>query len=154
MTILNVSERVEERIRQEAERLDYQIVNISTRGGDTFFMDVALDKEGGISIDECGEFSRNISSWIEGQDMLKSGYTLDVCSPGLDRELRSEGEFSWAMDKEVRMTVHSSVEGKNVIIGKLVEVNGEESIVVEEPEGGTITVDRKNIAKAKLNVRL
>jgi ribosome maturation factor RimP len=86
--------------------------------------------------------------------MLKNGYTLDVCSPGLDRELRNNEEFSWAVGKEVKVTLHSPVEGKSAITGKLEKVNGEGNIVIEEDEGVRITLERKNIAKAKLWVKI
>jgi ribosome maturation factor RimP len=154
MAFLNIPEELKEHIREEAERFDYQLVDISTKGRDTFFMEVVLDKEGGITLDECGEFNRRITSWIEEQNLFKGSYTLDVCSPGLDRELKSEGDFSWALGKEVKVTMHKAIGGKSVIIGELLEVDNKTDIVIKEAGGSKIHVDMDNVAKAKLHVEI
>jgi ribosome maturation factor RimP len=150
MSLVGVPEELRDHIREEAEKSNYQLVGITTKGGDSFFMEVVLDKEGGITLDECGEFNRRISFWIEEQNLFRSGFTLDVCSPGLDRQLKEDGDFSWAVGKEVKITVHAPVNGKSAIIGVLVEADAGKDLVVEESEGDKLTVARDNIAKAKL----
>lgn len=150
MVLINVPEKLVNHIREEVKKADYQLVDISTKGGTTFFMEVVLDKEGGITLDECSDFNRRISSWIDEQKLFESGYTLDVCSPGLDRALKSNEEFSWAQGKDIKVTTHEPVNGQNVIIGKLVEVNDEKDIVIESEKGDRVNVERSNVAKAKL----
>ncbi|MGB2629752.1 MAG: ribosome maturation factor RimP [Candidatus Omnitrophota bacterium] len=150
--VTNIPEKLTEHIRKEAEKADCQVVNISTRGGASFFIEVILDKEGGITLDECGEFNRKISSWVNRQNIFGGKYTIDVCSPGLDRGLKSEDEFSWAVGKNVKVTTYEPVDGSNVIIGKLVEMDGDKEIIVEKEEGDKVRVERKNVSKAKLHV--
>ncbi|MGB2662127.1 MAG: ribosome maturation factor RimP [Candidatus Omnitrophota bacterium] len=154
MSLVGVPEELREHIREEAERSNYRLVGITTKGGDSFLMEVVLDKEGGITLDECGEFNRRISSWVEEQNLFRSGFTLDVSSPGLDRELKEDGDFSWAVGKEVKITVHEPVNGKSAIIGILVEADAGKDLVVEEDEGNKLTVARGNIAKARLWVKI
>ncbi|MGB2600362.1 MAG: ribosome maturation factor RimP [Candidatus Omnitrophota bacterium] len=154
MSLVGVPEELRDHIREEAERSNYRLVGITTKGGDSFLMEVVLDKEGGITLDECGEFNRRISSWVEEQNLFRSGFTLDVSSPGLDRELKEDGDFSWAVGKEVKITVHEPVNGKSAIIGILVEADAGKDLVVEEDEGNKLTVARGNIAKARLWVKI
>ena len=154
MVTTNVTEKLAEYIREEAKKADYQLVNISTRGSNTFFMEVVLDKEGGITLDECGKFNRKISSWIDKQSLFEKRYTIDVCSPGLDRDLKSRDEFAWALGKKVKVTTHEPVDGNNVIIGELIEVDGDKEIIVEKEEGNKVRVERRNISKAKLHIEI
>jgi ribosome maturation factor RimP len=154
MTILNVPEKLEEHIRKETEKSGYQLLDINTRGGKTFFMEIIIDREGGITLDECGDFNRKISSWIDGEKLFEGGYTLDVCSPGLDRELKNENDFIWAKNKEIKVTTHEAVRGESAITGKLVEAEGEREIVVEKEDGKKLHINKKNIAKARLWVKV
>ncbi len=144
-----IPEKLEEFIREEAKKRGYQLVDLSTRGGRTFFMEVVLDKEGGITLDECSEFNRHVASWIDEEGIFEYEYTLDVCSPGLDRELKSEGDYSWAVGKDIEVRTHEPVNEANLTVGKLLEVKGREGILMERPDGQTVFVEKKNIAKAK-----
>ncbi len=154
MALVNVPEELKDHIRKEAERRDYQLVGITTKRGDSFLMEVTIDKEGGITLDECGKFNRKISSWVEERNLFQGGFTLDVCSPGLDRELKEGGDFAWATGKEVKITVHEPINGKSVVIGKLLEADEGKDIVVEVPEDGDVTINKENIAKAKLWIKI
>jgi ribosome maturation factor RimP len=154
MSNLRIPEELAGFIREEAEKAGYQLVEITTRSGNAFFVEIVIDKKGGITLDECSDFNRKIMSWMDENKMFEGGYTLDVCSPGLDRELRTEGDFWWALGKQVRVTTHEPVEKMSSIIGKLVKANEKEGITVEQDNGSTVHVDKNNVAKAKLWVSI
>ena len=147
-------EELIEFIGGEAGRLGYTMVDISSRKGRGLFLDVVIDKEGGITLDECGDFNRKIVAWIDRQEIFGQGYTLDVSSPGLDRELRSDTEFLWAVGKQIKVKTQESIDGRTEITGKLLEVDSAESIIVGEAEGTTICIARDNIAKARLRASI
>ncbi len=144
-----IPEELAEFIREEAQKSDYELVDISAGGGKELFLEVVVDKEGGITLDECSSFNRKIMSWIDGRNIFRQGYTLDVCSPGLDRELKSDSDFSWAIGKQVEVRMHEPLDKKSSVIGKLLKGSTEEGITVES-EGGTICVEKGNIAKVRL----
>ncbi len=144
-----IPEELEKFITEEAERYGYEVVDIVTRGGGGFFLEILLDKEGGITVDECGKFNRAVSSWIDSQDLFSGSYTIDVCSPGLDRSLKKDKDFVWATGKQVRVKTHEPVEGKSALVGKLLG-SGEEGLLIEEEGGNRVSVKRANVAKAKL----
>jgi len=141
-------------IHGQAERSGYQVVDISTRGGKGTFFEVTLDKEGGISLDECGEFNRNVSAWIDSRNLFDGGYTLDVCSPGLDRILKSRGDFAWAAGRQVQVTTHQPVEGESLLTGKLVEGNLEDGVTLELDGGGKVRIDSGNIARTRMHAAI
>jgi ribosome maturation factor RimP len=136
-------------IREEAERSNYELVDISAKGGRESFLEVVIDKEGGVTLDECSSFNRKIMSWIDEQNVFDRGYTLDVCSPGLDRELKSDNDFSWAIGKQVEVKVHEPLDKKNLIVGKLLKGNTEEGVTIEA-DGNTFCVKKDNIVKVRL----
>jgi ribosome maturation factor RimP len=143
-------EELAEYIRKEAEKSGYEIVDLATRGGRGFFLEIILDKEGGITLDECTAFNRKITSWMDEQKMFESGYTLDVCSPGLDRPLKSDSDFVWALDKQVQVKTHEPVNGKSAVIGKLIKADAGKDITIEDEDGSEVRIERSNVAKAKL----
>lgn len=143
-------EELSEYIRKEAENSGYEIVDLATRGGKGFFLEIVLDKEGGITLDECTAFNRKVTSWMDGQKMFEGGYTLDVCSPGLDRPLKSDSDFMWALNKQIQVKTHEPVNGKSAVIGKLIKTDGDKDITIQDEDGSEVRIERSNVARAKL----
>ena len=76
-----------------------------------------------------------------------------MCSPGLDRHLKSDNEFLWAVGKEIEIRTHQPIDDKNNFVGELLGIDGKGSITIRE-EGADISIQRDNIAKAHLKVTL
>lgn len=144
------TEQVETYIRQEIEKAGYEIVELTIRGGRKLTVEAILDKEGGITLDECSSFNRHIVSWIEEGEIDAGNFTIDVCSPGLDRELKSDSSFTWAIGKEVKVFTREAVEGDMVIKGILTERNTKGDIVLEVESGEMLSVENNNLNKVKL----
>jgi ribosome maturation factor RimP len=149
-----IPKELSEYIRKEAENSEYEIVGLTARGGRGFFLEIVLDKKGGITLDECTAFNKRIRSWMDEQKMFEGGYTLEVCSPGLDRPLRNDNDFLWALDKQVQVKTHEPVDGKSAVIGKLVKADGGQDITIEDEDGNEVRIERTNVAKAKLWVSI
>jgi len=150
----DIPEKLTAYIGEEAERRNYQLVDIRVKGRDSLLLEIVLDKEGGITLDECSDFNRNITSWIEECAVFDGAYALDVCSPGLDRKLKSDRDFLWAEGKEVVITTHEPVDGKKEIVGRLLESDDNRRVVIEKKDGSTIRIERAIIANAKLRVEV
>ncbi|MFH1798548.1 MAG: hypothetical protein ABH844_04300 [Candidatus Omnitrophota bacterium] len=149
-----IPEQLEEFIRQEAERLGCVLVEVIAKGSRQGpLLEVIMDKQGGITLGECGTFNKKVMAWIAENKMFVRGCTLDVSSPGLDREIKTDSAFLWARGKQVRVTLREGLDGKYVFSGRLVEKNDNGEIVLEETAGGeTVNIDNKNVAKIKLNM--
>jgi ribosome maturation factor RimP len=143
-------ENLESYIRQEAERLGYYVVDMAMKGGYKAIIEIILDKSGGITLDECGSFNRNVSRWIEDNNGFAGDYMLDVCSPGLDRELRSDRDLLWALGREVCINTFEPVEGKRRFVGKLLESGSSDEITIEETVGHIIRLKKSQVSKARL----
>src|SRR5205807_708570 len=61
-----------------------------------------VDKPGGVGIDDCQRVSREVGDVLDASALIEEAYDLEVSSPGLDRQLRTDREFRWAAGKRVR----------------------------------------------------
>ena len=102
--------------------------------------------ESGTSVDECTRLSRLVGDLIDGTDLLKSGYTLEVSSPGLDRPLRTARDFRFRIGETVRLEF--AEKGRKKITAEIVSVNDEQ--VEFKDESGLISVGLAEIDKAKI----
>ncbi|MFH1394690.1 MAG: hypothetical protein ABIH09_00850 [Candidatus Omnitrophota bacterium] len=144
-----IPEKLLEFICREAQQNGYDLVDIEAKGSRNFFMEIVLDKKNGITIEECGNFNRKVISWADKNNIFAQAYTIDVCSPGIDRELKSGRAFLWGRGRRVEVRVYEPVNGKNVIAGTLIERNSQGDIVLDL-EGKEIHICNENVSKTKL----
>ncbi len=98
--------RIEERVTKIVEKLlkntDMVLVDVSFKGiGGRRKLEVAIDKEGGVTLSECEKISNELSLALDAEEIISGPYILEVGSPGLDRILKSERELNWAVGKKV-----------------------------------------------------
>ena len=137
-------------ITKETEKAAYQLVDIVARGKASF--EIVLDKPGGIMLDECAVFSRTIAMWINENNMFNGECALDVCSPGLDRALKSDNDFLWAVGKLVYIKMNDPVGEKREVSGKLISAEGIDDVIIEDEAGSEVVVSRKNIEIGRAHV--
>jgi ribosome maturation factor RimP len=104
-----------------------------------------VDKPGGVGIDDCQRVSREVGDVLDASALIEEAYDLEVSSPGLDRQLRKDREFRWAVGKRVRCWLAGGEE----VRGRLVGIDG--GFLVLEQNGGETKLDRASITKAKLD---
>jgi len=150
MDLSKIPERVLGFIRGEAEKSGYELVDIVAKGSRALFVEIVLDARGGITLGECVEFNKKVTKWLERENEGVEKFVLDVCSPGLDRELKSESSFLWGKGKQVEVRVREAAGGKNIMFGKLIERTAHGDILLEDVEGQEISVDGGNVIKTKL----
>lgn len=80
---------------------------------------VYIDKQGGVTLDDCAEVSREIGDIIDVSEIIRTEYVLEVSSPGLNRPLRRERDFAWAVGKKIKIRVREAVEGRRNFTGRL-----------------------------------
>jgi ribosome maturation factor RimP len=107
-----------------------------------------VDKRGGVGIGECERVSREIGDLLDVSGLMDQAYDLEVSSPGLDRQLRKEREYRWAVGKQVSCWLAGGEE----VRGRLVEV-GNERLTLER-DGTRVEVPRAAITKARLEAQV
>jgi ribosome maturation factor RimP len=107
-------------------------------------------KDGYISIDDCVKISRQLNVLLDVEDLIPHSYNLEVSSPGLDRFLKRLEHFELAKGEEVKVKLKEPLEGKKIIIGKVVDVE-DGSIVIEDKEQKFL-INIDNVADAKIQI--
>ena len=117
----------------------------------SWYLRVYIDKEGGVSIDDCEAVSRPLSDALDEADPIEGSYTLEVGSAGIDRVLRKSEHFAAFLGSEVEVKLYRAREGKKEYVG-LLRGYADGGVTLEEG-GGTITFEKKDIAQVRLYVR-
>jgi len=147
----NVPEEFMQYVSGEARRLGYIIVDVIVKSGRDTMIEIEIDKNGGITLDECAEFNRNLTNWIDSTGIFGGNYMIDVESPGLDKVLVTDEHFIWAVGKDIWASTYEPVDGKRELTGRLAEYNKDTNcITVEKKDGKRIEIERKKIARARL----
>ena len=84
-----------------------------------WFLRVYIDKEGGVSIDDCEAVSRPLSDLLDEADPIEGSYTFEVSSAGADRVLKKPEHFEQFMNSEVEVKLYRPREGRKEFVGLL-----------------------------------
>ena len=146
----NSAERVYELIKDVVEAEGVRLWDVRfLKEGASWYLRVFIDKPEGISIADCTNVSHAIDPIIDEADPIDVSYYLEVCSPGIERELTRSRHYEESLGKQVRLKLYRAYDGKKEITGTLEDVTEENVTLVTE--GNALTVERKNISKANLS---
>lgn len=73
-----------------------------------WYLRVYIDKEGGITVDDCEIISRRLSEWLDKEDFIADSYIMEVSSPGLGRPLKKEKDFIRSLGDEVEVKLYKA----------------------------------------------
>ena len=107
-----------------------------------------VDKPGGVGVGDCERLSREIGDVLDAAALIPGAYDLEVSSPGLDRQLRKEREFRWAVGKQVRCWLAGGTE----VRGRLTAVTLDRLVL--EREGERMELGRADVTKARLEAEV
>lgn len=153
--------RVEEEINVQAISLlepiladdGYMLVDITFRREPVgWVLRLYVDREGGITVDECARISRRIGDVVEAKNLIQQRYVLEVSSPGLDRRLKSDRDFRWAVGRRIRVSKKEPRPGEKELIGLLKQYDGTSLTIEENGEPTVVPVDR--VASARVLVEI
>ena len=116
-----------------------------------WFLRVYIDKEEGISIEDCEAVSRPLSDALDEADPIEGSYTFEVSSAGADRVLKKEEHFSQFQGAEVEVKLYRAKEGRKEFVGLLQSY--EEGNVTLDVNGTSVTFEKKEIALVRLYPR-
>ncbi len=123
------------------------------REGQGWVLRLFIDKEGGVTIDDCAAVSREISAYLEVEDCIDHAYSLEVSSPGLERPLKTEHDFLRFAGRRARIKIRESGEMQStgkVLVGTLVGMEGGRIALLVEKD--TIQIDKDQIIRARLTL--
>jgi ribosome maturation factor RimP len=113
----------------------------------------ASTPEESVSIEDCEQVSREISTILDVEDLLQSAYTLEVSSPGLDRPLRQVDDYSRFAGRLAKVVVFEPVDNQKAFEGRLRGVEGG-VVLLEAPNGRMHRLPLHLIARGRLEVEI
>ena len=116
-----------------------------------WFLRLYIDKEGGISIDDCEAVSRPMSDLLDEADPIEGSYVFEVSSAGADRVLKTDAHFEQFMGAEVEVKLYRPRDGRKEFVGLLRTHN--EGDVTVEINGEIVEFTKKEIALVRLYPR-
>jgi ribosome maturation factor RimP len=116
-------ERVQEIVERVAHSSGLEVVDVELRGGGKARMlRIFLDKPGGITHEDCSNFSREVGTIFDVEDAVPGGsYLLEVSSPGLDRKLSKPSDFERFKGSLIKLMTRDPVNGNRHHEGRLKE---------------------------------
>ena len=116
--------------------------------GKTWTLKVFIDKNGGVTIDDCQKLSREIEDLIEVHELIDVSYVLEVSSPGLDRSLKKEHDFLRNKGKQIQVKTFSPVNNNKQFTGTIRDFTN--ATLLLEVNNSIWEVKLDKIAQAKL----
>lgn len=138
----NTVERAYEIAKPLAEQLGLEIWDIRyLKEGADWYLRVFIDKDGGVDIDDCVNMSHALDEPLDEGDFIPHSYTLEVSSPGVERELTRPEHFEKCIGEAVKVKlIRPDSEGKREFSG-----------VLENCDNAQITLSLKNGEKINFN---
>ncbi len=143
--------KTEELVMPLIEKNNFELVDIEyVKEGDRFYLRVYIDKEGGITIDDCEIISRALEEKLDAQNFIEDSYILEISSPGLGRPLKKEKDFERSIGKEVEIKLYKAINRQKDFEGVLKSYT-EEQLTIEIDDKEEMVFERKDIALIRLS---
>ena len=148
----NTEQRVLPYLEPIIEANALELVDLEfVKEGVNWYLRVYIDKEGGVSIDDCELVSRALEAKLDEHDPIEQAYILEVSSPGIDRPLKKDADFVKYQGEIIDVKLYKAQNGSKQYQGKLLGLeNGVLSI--EEEDGTVVTFEQKDTASVRLAV--
>ena len=148
----NTAQRVEELAQPIIDELGYELVDVEfVKEGANWYLRIYIDKDGGVSIDDCEGVSRALEAKLDETDPIEQAYILEVSSPGIDRPLKKDADFVKFQGEIIDVKLYKPLDGKKQYQGKLLGLQ-DGVISLEEEDGAVRTFTQKETADVRLAV--
>ncbi|MBO7304207.1 MAG: ribosome maturation factor RimP [Clostridia bacterium] len=142
----SIKEIVREAIEPTVVELGYRIWDVTyMKIGADFHLEITIDSDGGINIEDCERVHRAIDPILDERDPIEGFYYLEVSSPGIERELRTDEHIHLSIGEPVEVKLFSAKDGKKSLKGTLESFDGENVTLVSGEE--RLTVKKSEAAK-------
>ena len=147
----NTIKKVEEIITPYAKELGLEIWDVRfAKEGSEWYLRIFIDKDGGVSIDDCVDLTHAISKPLDDADPISQSYMLEVASPGVERELTKKEHFEKYIGSPVMLRTIRAIDGVRDFKGELKAFENNQ-ITVVLPDEKELCVEKKETAFVKLD---
>lgn len=146
----NYEQRTEALLMPIVEEHNLELVDVEyVKEGGTWYLRAYIDKEGGVTVDDCEAVSRRLSDLMDTEDFIEEAYILEVSSPGLGRPLKKEKDFKRSLGDEVEVRTYRAIDRQKEFTGILKAYDGD-TVTLQMEDDSDMVFDRKDIALIRL----
>lgn len=150
MAAKRVADQVRDLIELVITGMEYDLVDVQyVKEGGRHTLRISIDREGGISLEDCEKVSRAVDPLLEASDPVPGPYYLEVSSPGFDRPLKKVVDYERFAGRKVLLKTYAPVEGQRTFRGVLDGLAGDRVVLVAG--GQQISLPLRDVALARLD---
>ncbi len=132
------------------EENNFELVDVEyVKEAGNWYLRAYIDKEGGITVDDCEIVSRRLSDLLDEKDFIPDAYILEVSSPGLGRQLKKDKDFKRSLGEEVEIKLYKAINKQKDFEGVLTDFD-QETLKIQQADGTMMEFARADIAMVRL----
>jgi len=145
-----IEAQAEELLIPILERLGLELYDVEyVKEAGNYYLRAYIDKEGGVTIDDCEAVSREFSPMLDEKNFIDDVYTMEVSSPGLGRPLRRERDYEKSVGRELEIHTYKAVDGDKIFFGILTAYD-RDTVTIREENGNERTFRRPDLSMIRL----
>lgn len=142
--------RTEELMTPILNRMHFELVDVEyVKEGGTWYLRAYIDKEGGITVNDCEAVAREMNEILDREDYIEESYVFEVSSPGLGRPLKKEKDYIRSMGKELEIRTYRAINREKEFYG-ILKAYDETTVTIEMENGEEMTFEKSDIALIRL----
>ena len=142
--------RTEELITPILDRMNFELVDVEyVKEGGTWYLRAYIDKEGGITVNDCEAVAREMNEILDKEDFVEDSYVFEVSSPGLGRPLKKEKDYVRSMGKEVEIRTYRAINREKEFYG-ILSAYDENTVTIKTEDETEMTFEKSDIALIRL----
>lgn len=149
----SIESTIEELVQPIIDTNNFELVDVEyVKEAGEYYLRIFVDKEGGISLNECEVVSRALSEILDVKDPIKDNYYLEVSSPGLDRPLKKDKDFVRYQGRDVEIKLYKPLNGSKQLEGELAGLTEDKNIkvIIDNEE---VEFNKKDVALIRLAIK-
>lgn len=128
----------------------FELVDVEyVKEGSNWYLRAYIDKDGGITVDDCELVSRAFSDLLDKEDFIEDSYILEVSSPGLGRPLKKDKDFKRNIGNEVELKLYKAVNKVKEDVG-ILNAFDKDTVTIEHEDGTEAVYERSALALIRL----
>ncbi|MBE5989274.1 ribosome maturation factor RimP [Lacrimispora xylanisolvens] len=129
---------------------NFELVDVEyVKEAGNWYLRAYIDKEGGITVDDCEIISRKLGDWLDEKDFIADSYILEVSSPGLGRPLKKDKDFNRSIGEDVDIKLYKPLNKQKDFTGTLISFD-KDTVTIAQEDGAELTLNRPEIALIRL----
>ena len=140
----------EELITPNIDSMNFELVDVEyVKEGGTWYLRAYIDKEGGITVNDCEAVAREMNEILDREDFVEDSYVFEVSSPGLGRPLKKEKDYIRSKGREVEIRTYRAINREKEFYG-ILSAYDENTVTIKTEDGTEMTFEKSDIALIRL----